>query len=71
MRVVLRRIVEAARARLKPTAGSLLVGMRHGEVVALYPFGDQAELDPVRQACCALARDLAAHERQRRDERGP
>lgn len=60
-RVALRRIVEAARARLKPATGSLLVGVRHGEVVALCPFGDLAELDPVREACCALARDLAEH----------
>ena len=62
MRAPLRRIVEAARARLKPAAGSLLVGMRHGEVVALYPLGDQAELGSVREASCALARDLAAHD---------
>jgi len=59
MRVALRRIVEAARAHLVPTAGSLLVGVRHGEVVALYPLGGPAELAPVRQACCALARQLA------------
>ena len=58
-RVALRRIVESARARLKPAVGPLLLGVRHGEVVALYPFGDPAELAPVREACCALARDLA------------
>jgi sugar diacid utilization regulator len=61
MRGALRRIVEAARARLTPAAGSLLVGVRHGEVIALYPYGDPAEADSVREACCALARDLAAH----------
>ena len=61
MRAALRRVVEAARARLKPTAGSLLVGVRHGEVVALYPFGHPAEVEQVREACCALARDLTAH----------
>lgn len=59
MRAALRRIVEAARAHLVPTAGSLLVGVRHGEVIALYPVGGPAELDPVRQACSALARQLA------------
>jgi sugar diacid utilization regulator len=58
-RLALRRIVEATRARLKPAAGSLLVGVRHGEVVALYPFGSVAEIDSVKEACCALARDLA------------
>ena len=57
-RIAHRRIVEAARLRLKPTAGSLLVGMRHGEVIALFPFDDHAELDSVRGACCQLARDL-------------
>lgn len=60
-RVALRRIVEAVRARLRPTAGSLLVGMRHGEVVTLYPFADPAEPDAVRSSCCALAADLEAH----------
>jgi sugar diacid utilization regulator len=62
MRAALRRIVEAARARMKPAVGSLLVGVRHGEVVALYPFGNPAEVERVREACCALARDLAAHD---------
>lgn len=58
-RVALRRIVGSARALLKPKAGSLLVGMRHGEVVALYPFGDHADLGQVRESCYSLARDLA------------
>ena len=57
-RVALRRIVEAARNRMKPKAGSLLVGMRHGEVVALFPFEDAGELATIAAACCALARDL-------------
>jgi sugar diacid utilization regulator len=61
-RLALRRIVEATRARLKPAAGSLLVGVRHGEVVALYPFGSPADLDSVRQMCCALARDLGGQD---------
>jgi sugar diacid utilization regulator len=60
-RVALRRIVEAARARLKPAAGTLLVGMRHGEVVALYPFTEPAELATVRLACGELAGDLKRH----------
>ena len=58
-RVALRRIVGSARACLKPEAGSLLVGMRHGEVVALYPFQDHTELDKVRASCWSLARGLA------------
>lgn len=58
-RVALRRIVGSARGRLKPKAGSLLVGMRHGEVIALYPFDDHADLGQVRESCYSLARDLA------------
>ena len=57
-RVALRRTMEAARARMKPRAGSLLVGMRHGEVVALFPFEEAAEVATIRAACCALAHDL-------------
>jgi sugar diacid utilization regulator len=58
-RIALRRIVEAARAHLRPRAGSLLVGMRHGEVIGLYPFADPSELGSIKEACCSLARDLA------------
>src|SRR5579884_1208824 len=61
-RVALRRITEAVRARLKPTAGSLLVGMRHGEVIALYPFEETAELETIQRACDELACDLEGHE---------
>jgi sugar diacid utilization regulator len=57
-RVALRQIVDAARMRLKPRTGSLLVGMRHGEVVALHPFEDSGELETVKRSCCTLASDL-------------
>ncbi len=57
-RAALRRIVETARARLRPACGSLLVGIRHGEVIALYPFDDPAELGTARRLCSALAGDL-------------
>jgi sugar diacid utilization regulator len=57
-RIALRRIVEATRKRLTPASGSLLVGMRHGEVVALYPFEDPSELETVKRSCLALAGDL-------------
>jgi sugar diacid utilization regulator len=59
-RFALRRVVEAARAQLRPTGGSLLVGMRQGEVVALYPVPQPAEADAVRAQCAALAEALAA-----------
>ena len=57
-RAALRRVVEAARARLRPRAGSLLLGMRHGEVVALYPFEHAGEAEVAFEACSGLARDL-------------
>lgn len=59
-RALLRRIVAEAHARLSPTAGSLLVGMRHGEVIALYPFGDPAEFEVARELCLGLAAELRA-----------
>jgi sugar diacid utilization regulator len=55
----LRRIVEGVRTRLAPATGALLVGIRHGEVIALYPFGSPAELSSVRHLCSALAAHLA------------
>ena len=57
--VMLRRVVEGVRAKLVPTAGSLLVGIRHGEVIALHPFESPAELDTARHLCSALGCHLA------------
>jgi DNA-binding PucR family transcriptional regulator len=54
----LRGIVEAVRAQLLPVAGSLLLGVRHGEVIALYPFDNSAELAAVRRLCSGLAGTL-------------
>jgi sugar diacid utilization regulator len=54
----LRRAVEAVRAQLLPVAGSLLMGVRHGEVIALYPFDHPAELGTVRRRCATLAGTL-------------
>jgi len=56
---VLRRVVEGLRSRLVPASGSLLVGIRHGEVIALYPYGNPAELAAARNLCTALAGHLA------------
>ena len=58
-RFALRRIVEAARVQLRPTDGSLLVGMRQGEVVALYPAASPADAEAVKAQCAALAEALA------------
>ena len=57
-RVALRRLVEAARGHLRPPEGSLLVGMRQGEVVALYPTAQPLELETIKQECDALAAAL-------------
>ena len=57
-RAALRSVIEAARTRLRPRAGSLLVGMRHGAVMALYPFEHATEVEVALEACSALARDL-------------
>jgi sugar diacid utilization regulator len=57
-RLVLRRILDTARAHLRPPAGSLLVGMRHGRVVALYPLADRDGIADVRAQCASLAAAL-------------
>ena len=54
-RAALRRIVEAAKAHLRHAGHSLLVGMRHGEVVAMCPVQEGDELDEVRGRADALA----------------
>jgi sugar diacid utilization regulator len=54
-RVALDHIVEATRHRLCPSAGSLLVGIRLGDVVALYPVSGPEELHRVRHDCGVLA----------------
>lgn len=61
-RAALRRMAETVRARLRPTAGSLLVGMRHGEIVALYPFEEPEELETVKRAGCEVARALESYD---------
>jgi sugar diacid utilization regulator len=54
-RVALDRIVEAARHHLHPSAGSLLAGIRLGDVVAIYPLSGPEELRRVQDDCEALA----------------
>lgn len=56
--VALRRVVEAARSHLQPVAASLLVGMRQGEVVAMYPADEPDDPDTMRRQCAALAEAL-------------
>lgn len=61
-RVALRRIVEAARLRLRPAVACLLVGMRQGEVVALYPVSGPADGDRVKADADAFAAALEERE---------
>jgi sugar diacid utilization regulator len=51
---VLDCVVQATRAQLRPADGGLIVGMRHGDVVALYPVAEPAEVDNVRRESAAL-----------------
>ena len=59
-RTALRRIMDATRVHLRSAAGALLVGIRHGEVVALHPFEDASEGRDLRAACTRLANELSA-----------
>jgi PucR C-terminal helix-turn-helix domain/GGDEF-like domain len=57
-RLSLDRIVYAARSFLRPGAGMLIVGMRHGDVVALYPVTSAAGVPAIRRECAALVDSL-------------
>jgi sugar diacid utilization regulator len=61
-RAALRRIVEAARLKLRPATACLLVGMRQGEVLALYPVGGPGDLDRVKAQAGEFAASLGAHD---------
>jgi sugar diacid utilization regulator len=58
-RVALRRIVELARRHLRAGCSSVLVGMRHGEVVALCPSEEVDAVDEIRRCAVTLAEALA------------
>jgi sugar diacid utilization regulator len=57
--IALDYIVDAARNHLRPSAGSLLIGIRLGDLVALYPVSEPDDLHRVRRDCEALARALS------------
>ena len=57
-RAVLDRIVEAARGHLHPAEGSLLLGIRLGDVVALYPLAALDEAARARADSAGLAAAL-------------
>ena len=53
-RIALDRVVEAVRAHLRPSAAPLVVGVRQGDVVALYPVSKPDELDTIKAQCATL-----------------
>src|SRR5580704_2269659 len=59
-RSTLDRIVEETRRNVRPSGGSLLTGMRNGDLVVLYPALIPADLAAVRQECEVLAAVLGA-----------
>jgi sugar diacid utilization regulator len=54
------RIVEETRRNVQPASGSLLTGMRNGDLIVLYPATSPADLDAVKEDCSALAAALGA-----------
>jgi sugar diacid utilization regulator len=54
-RAVLDHIVDGARTHLCPAVGSLLVGVRLGDVVVLYPSPRPGDQERIKQQCAALA----------------
>jgi sugar diacid utilization regulator len=58
-RVTLDRIVEAARRRVQPAAGSLLAGMRQGDLLVLVPVSGPEDLQRLRNEASDLAKALA------------
>jgi sugar diacid utilization regulator len=56
--ITLDYIVDAARNHLRPTAGSLLLAIRLGDLVALYPVHGPNDLHQIRRDCQALTNNL-------------
>lgn len=59
LRAALRHAVDQVKRSLKPAEGSLLVGLRHGEIVALYPAQGPASAEVLKRQCGVLAGALA------------
>jgi DNA-binding PucR family transcriptional regulator len=57
-RVALDRIVESTRRHVRPSEGVLLAGMRHGDLVVLYPVSGPSDVQLVRDDCQDLAQVL-------------
>jgi hypothetical protein len=54
------RIVDEIRRNVLPSTGTLLAGMRNGDLVVLYPTSVPSDLETVREDCEALATALGA-----------
>jgi sugar diacid utilization regulator len=52
------RIVEETRRKVRPQDGSLLAGMRNGDLIVLYPASEPSDLEAVREHCRELATAL-------------
>ncbi|HEY4408275.1 MAG TPA: helix-turn-helix domain-containing protein [Acidimicrobiia bacterium] len=59
-RPLVRWMVETARSRLRPSSGTLLMGARDAEVVALYPVSGPAEIQGAKEQAGAVALAVAA-----------
>lgn len=57
-RVALDRIVESTRRHVRPAEGSLLAGVRQGDLIVLFPASGAGDLQLVRDKCLALSRAL-------------
>ncbi|CAN5481606.1 helix-turn-helix domain-containing protein [soil metagenome] len=54
-RTTLRSVVDTTKVHLHPSSGSLLVGLRHEEIVALFPIDDAEEVELIRPQAAALS----------------
>lgn len=54
----MRRAIDLMKSHLRPRHGSLLVGLRHDEVVALYPMDHAEDLDSLREQAASLAAEV-------------
>lgn len=59
-RVALDRIVESTRRHVRPSEGSLLAGVRQGDLIVLFPALGPGDLQLVRDDCLTLAQALPA-----------
>lgn len=57
-RMALDRIVESTRRHVQPLEGSLLAGVRQGDLIVLFPASGPGDLQLVRDDCLALAKAL-------------